>query len=209
MVWVSRIFLDAAYLNANSLANAPLWSDMEENKDPAIYAAVKSYKFGEKCPRSAFPEVMYVRYYDAPPVTKPLGDLFNNANYWFVSERCKNVLSEFNLGRTQFYPVKLLQSNRKTEFSGNFYHMNFASTNDAVLLDKSAPQRKFKFEEGYMLATNLEDDNLVVDTKSLGHSDLWIDPALSKSLFLSESLVSAIENAGMRDLWRLKHCKLV
>lgn len=208
MVWVSRIFLEAAYLNANSLANAPLWSDMHEDQIEAVIKASKAANQGDLYLRSGFPEVMYVRYPDSPPVTKPLGDLFNNADYWFVSERCKNVLSEFNLGRTQFYPVKILQSDRKTEIAG-FFHMNIASTNRAVLLEKSAPQKKFRFEERYRLATNLEDEDLVIDSHSLDRSDLWVDPALSKSLFLSDGLVSAIESAGMRDLWRLNHCKLV
>jgi hypothetical protein len=48
-----------------------------------------------------------------------------------------------------------------------------------------------------------------VSREALDGSDVWVDPLLSRSLFLSQRLGDALDAAGLRQDFRLFRCQVI
>ena len=57
--------------------------------------------------------------------------------------------------------------------------------------------------------SRLKDDDAAVSRAALTGPDVWVDPLLFKSLFLSGPLGDALAEAGMREAFALLRCRVV
>ena len=115
-----------------------------------------------------------------------------------VSERLKDVLARFDLGKTRLLPVTLMES-KGTPFDGTYYILHIGEAKPTLIPEASenlrqvtpwgsdtprpgAPWRPFEIP-----------DVLGVRAEAAKGVDLWHDPQLEDRIFFSDRLRQAIE----------------
>jgi hypothetical protein len=53
------------------------------------------------------------------------------------------------------------------------------------------------------------DDQIAVSRAAIGGPDVWVDPTLFRSVFLSGRLGDALDQAGMRKAFLLSRCRVI
>jgi hypothetical protein len=129
-----------------------------------------------------------------------------------VSEAFAEVLSGFDLGRTQLRPVALLKSDRKTPFSGTYFFLNIGEVHRHFAPEYSArfqPRPKSRSSYIARLPHAKQDGDISVAPGALTGPDLWLDDTLGGSLFLSDRLVTALRAAKLTRRLPLYRCPVV
>lgn len=200
-VWISRAISDTS--NYRALTN-----DLAENaKDQAIESDRRN-EAGEALGAEHFPTRLWPTD-EMPDRGQPLGDLFFASSVWVVSGRCAQVLRRFDLGDGHLYPVTLLAKDRSTALEKEFFCLNFGNRTQALLPDKSLNIRK-TFNDYYRLRGVHNDDDIKLSASAVSDADIWIDPLLAGSFFLSNRLRDALAQAdALRGFGDLKRCMVV
>jgi hypothetical protein len=147
--------------------------------------------------------------YDQMPEKMP--DLFMARSQWIVSERAANVLREFDLGGGALHPVSqgVFRSDGVTPVPGTFSCWIFGNTKEAFLPDLSRNMRKPEVPGlWWKMPWKLQDDDVAVSAAAVVGSDVWLDPMLFKSVFVSGPLGDALDRAGLRQAFRLFRCRV-
>ena len=142
---------------------------------------------------------------------KKIPDLFWAMSQWIVSEKAANIINNFDLGQGALYPVAegVFQSDRATRIPGSYYCWIFGCVKDALL-----PEDCYNLREPqaaglwFRIPWNLKDGDVAVSKQALLGPDVWIDPMLFKSLFLSARLGDALNDAGLSASLRLCRCRV-
>lgn len=119
-----------------------------------------------------------------------------------VSERFKNLLRDFELGATQFFPVNVLERDRETPVkSGPFYLMNYTEFREIAVREQIANARKVgrRFS-----VADLKAEPIVVRPERLDPLDFALDSMVYNFAFFSDRLVKAIRAAKIRRLGFVK-----
>ena len=161
---------------------------------------------GEPVPAARFPKEMRPLFPDGriPKLT----DIFCAGGYWVVSARFAEVMQRCDIGRTAFYPVSFFQSDMKTRVEGDFFHLNFAKIKTAFELDKSLNATPFS-PGVWRPAIVPKDGEIAVSKSALKGVDLWIDPGLRRSVFMSDRLVQQLKNERLARRLGLAKCNIV
>ena len=131
-------------------------------------------------------------------------------NYLVLSEACGEILQQFNLGNSQL--VKLQIYNMGTlepDDERYFYFFDLAEWRHYVLPEKSASCRSSGYERnGYQRHVYHFWEGDLVLSKEAPYCDLdiWHDPMLMRSVFLSKRLYQALNDAGMSQDWHFTPC---
>jgi len=139
-------------------------------------------------------------------------DLFLANTYPIVSERSAEVLRQFDLGGGALYPVdEVLQKDRTTPIAGPFFCWVFGNSKSAFAASESPEARPFAGPNSgrWKMPFVHKDDQLAVSAAALGGPDVWVDPTLFKSVFVSGRLGDALDGAGLRRAFRLTRCRVV
>lgn len=128
-----------------------------------------------------------------------LPDVFFIANrLLFVSERFKNLLRDFQLGATQFFPVNVLERDQETLVkSGPFYLMNYTEFRDVAVPEQISNARKVGCR---FSVTDLKAAPVVVRPERLDGLDFALDPVVFNLAFFSDRLIKAIKAAKIKPL---------
>lgn len=209
-VWVVPTFsLD--HVSKHNFASNMLY----EGQHTKFHDGVKANDRGELLSEDYFPKAIYpvpkfTHPKDQPPPKdiKRLPQVFSMGlgGHWVISERCKDILSAHDLGKSQFFPVQILQPDRETAFPGSFFFVNFAEQKSTILLDKSEGKMKYQFGETYHILPCVEDDQVIVDSTSIEGADLWVDSGLEHAFFMSNRLANALDGENLKIPWRMKRC---
>lgn len=178
------------------------------DKDKAIESENKLKKgqplSAEECP---------IRIW-ADPDTDRVGhlpDLFNVEGHYFISEKAANIIEKFDLGAGSLFPVSqgAFESDNKTPIPGRFFCWVFGNVKQAFLADETERKRPFGVSgTRWSLPVLPQDGDIAVSKAALEGADVWLDPILFKSIFVSGALGDALDEAGLAEAFRLKKCRI-
>ena len=153
--------------------------------------------------------------FGAPNVIKAdysLPHLFFAGSFWVVSALAANVMKQFNLGDGSLYPVNVLENDRQTSIGNGWFCINLENIKHGIVPNKSPRMMQdyiSKGVKGWFPPFKTVDGDIAVSAAVLGPPDLWIDPSVGRSFFLSGALGVALKKARADKGFFLSKCRLV
>lgn len=144
---------------------------------------------------------------------KKAKDIFMVGPFYAVKGKLADVLSRFDLGEGGLIPFTIYKADLETPYPGEFFLLNFGAQKNTVLPEQSKNVVKFSVhhETGFQkweVNSWSEEGDVVVSPAVLEGPDLWFDPAIYNKIFMSNALVQAIIEIGMKDIFKLKQCRV-
>lgn len=210
-VWVSDVMNDPRQMRA-------ITTDINELDSKRAISIERRNDAGESLQQVDFPKIVFPGRNKKGPF-KRMPNLFKAGGYWVVSSRIADVLRQFDLGGGGLYPVKVFQKDRTTRVDGEYCCVNFGNVKRAVVLDASSesirPGPDERIGEGryapmyHKLPFVPVDDEVAVSSTALQGSDIWVDPMLFNTFFISDRLRGALKKAKMDGAFRLFRCRVI
>lgn len=198
-VWLSRALADTSIIFFFD-------SDLAADNVERAVEGTKRNPLGEALGEEYFPKSVRASNETVP---ERLPDLFVANGYWVVSKKAADVLRQFDLGNGALYPVAVLRQDG-TPYPGEYSSWNFGNVKSALSTDRSTNLRPFGVAgRTWNLPWVLKDDDVAVTGEALAGPDVWVDPTLFKSLFISDRLGSALNNAGLAKAFKLYRSRVV
>lgn len=166
---------------------------------------------GESLTAAHFPSEIYGAP-DAKESDYRLPDIFFAGSFWGISKAAADVLRQFDLGGGGLYPVRVLKKDRKTPVGGEWFCINFGNKKSAFLVAESVPMRQTYVRNGekaWRPKAVLNDGDIVVSQIASGGPDVWVDPDVAHSFFLSDAAGSALKKAKAGNGFFLHKCRVV
>jgi hypothetical protein len=228
-VWTTTIMFDENYrvfgLSFPELFDYvefyKLKGDSEEGKmkikkmRQAKIEVVDQYHLSKKIKSVNAPTILYAHGFGK---TVEFPSFFRTQDgFVIVTEACANVLKQFRLGESVLYPLSFfdIQLNEPVN-DQTYYFFNIAELRTYLrpeyCTEKMRKQSYIK-HEGYQLFNLYHayyTDHAIAITKEAIECDidLWQDPELDDSIFMSDSLKKALDDAQLSDAWQLFLCDL-
>lgn len=140
-------------------------------------------------------------------------DLFWAMSQWIVSSKAADILRQHDLGGGALYPVSdgVFQKDGKTRVPGDYFCWVFGNTKSAFLAAETPSVQPLEAgTEGlWRLPAKLSDGAITVARLAMSGPEIWLDPTLFKSVFLSRPLGDALEQAGLHTAFRLFKCRVI
>lgn len=216
-VWISS--MKDNYLLGNKLGTRVKYFDEEwrparhENLgiSEKTLAAMNRSSRGHPLARTDFPEAAAV--WDEKRF-KRVHDLFAVGGFYVVHRKLAEILARFDLGEGELIPFTIYQADLETPYPGEFFLLNFGAIKNTILPAQSQNVVKFAIRKGtgqqiWEVNSWHENHEVVLSLTALDGADLWFEELVRKHIFLSDRLVSALEDARLADDWRLKRCRIV
>lgn len=172
--------------------------------------AINLLKAGKSVPEDMCPKEIWAG--ETASLSDRLPDLFLANAYPIVSERAADVLRRFELGGGALYPVdRVFQRDRQTTIPGTFFCWIFGNTKATFAAKQSPEARPFAGPSSgrWKMPFVHKDDQLAVSQMALGGPDVWVDPSLFKSVFVSGTVGEALDQTGLRSAFRLFRCRTI
>lgn len=133
-------------------------------------------------------------------------------SFLIISDACANVLMRHNLGSTAIHPVKFQNGDN----GRLYYFLNITECRKYMNREKS--------ETANLMSVKSVTEGSQVDLKPFAHKDrvigvsvraefsdvdLWHDPGLRYSIFMSDRLRKELELKGLSADWGIKECKVI
>jgi hypothetical protein len=204
MVWISTAMRDPRHMR-------PFTNDLADNEGTGYLTVDTHDKNDAGYPLSsdAFPTMIWPSIY-AKRTLKSLSDIFNGYGYWTVSARCADVLRQFDLGNGALYPVKVCQKDKVTPVGDlDWFCINFGNVKSALLVDESQNIEPWVQPGRWTEKYTWKDGDIALSPAALRGPDIWIEPSLERSLFLSAALGNALKKAKCVSGWGLLKCRIV
>jgi hypothetical protein len=202
-VWISDVLADPDLV-------LMMETDIVERDTPRAIEAINLLKAGKSVTGDMCPKELWAG--ETARVSDRLPDLFLANAYPIISERAAAILRQFDLGAGSIYPVNaVFQKDRKTPIAGDFFCWIFGNTKSAFNADASPAARPFAGPNSgrWKMPFVQKDGQLAVGIDALEGPDVWVDPTLFKSVFVSGRLGDAFAEAGLRKGFRLSCCRVV
>lgn len=199
IVWLSRALADTSiiFFFDSDLATVDVAMAVEGSKRNPL---------GEALGPEYFPKSLRA---SDDTVPERLPDLFVANGYWVISNKAAYVLRQFDLGNGALYPVAVLKHDG-TPYPGEYFSWNFGNLKTALSTERSTNLRPFGVAGRiWNLPWVLKDDDVAVTAEALAGPDVWADPTLFKSLFISDRLGSALNDARLAKAFKLYQSRVV
>jgi hypothetical protein len=201
IVWASSVMVSptAKMFFENALVEVP--------RDPKLDNSSRNEK-GEVLSAENFPrEVWGVRGLND---SKSLPDIFMGYGPWIVSKAVADVMRQFDMGNGGLYPVRVLKKDRKTPFDGEWFCLNFGNIKKAYVGGGRNPTAHIpKDFIRHAMPYPVKDNQLMVNTDALVGPDIWVDPQIYDTFFVSDRLAKALKDAGVARAFGFKKCSVV
>ncbi len=165
---------------------------------------------GQALPRESFPTEMFRA--ENTEQRGSLEDFAISNGYIIVTEKLANVLRQFNLGDGALYPVSFFESDRTTPVEGTYYCLNIGNIKQALVPDRSKnvePPGGYPGVKTWGSKFRITDNDIAVRETALHGPDIWVDPLLRRSIFVSGRLADAIREGGFGKLFDMKECAII
>jgi hypothetical protein len=127
--------------------------------------------------------------------------------YIVVSEKCREVLSRFDLGDLCFYPIIVFQSDGETEIRGPWFVIVFASRKR--VFDAAASTNIREIGPGQWTdAGRPQDGDIAVSAEALDGPAVWMDPAYRNCVFFSDEVRTALMEQGCMGVLKTKFVRV-
>jgi hypothetical protein len=131
---------------------------------------------------------------------------YMHAGYQFVRADAAEILQQYDLGQGALYPCAFYEHDKTRLVTDQVFCLNYGTAKDTVVLEKSAV-RPFQGSPYYHAPyAPLKGDEIVVRRSVLEGPDLWTDPRIDRSFFLSDRLAQALQAAKMKRAFRIYPC---
>ena len=201
VVWISKAPVDSRLL-------LPVTSDLAEPKGLVNYwkANNAAESLNPSCPTQ-----LWVKDDSAGEITE-LPDLSLIRTSWILSKRLADVFRRFDLGKGGIEPVRAFGRDRRTPLAGEYFCLTFDNVKRAFRPEES--QKVSDFVKGvWTTDPAFSDGDIVCSRDALSGPDIWIDPRLYGSIFLSDDLVKALADAKLEKtfggLGSLRKCRIL
>ena len=203
-VWVSNLLMQTANLFGFACRST--------EGDPKAYLAnIYLYNTGQPVPEGFLPDVMWASDAADDRLTR-LPHLFRANDFLVVSGDLAALLGRFDLGASKMHPVQLLHRDRTTPYAGAHHVLELREAKEAFEPTRSArwrpPRAEGQAHLGGMPGAP-KDGDIAVNPAALQGADLWRDPRLLRSLFLSDRLRAAMHEAGMLGGVKTFRCEVM
>jgi hypothetical protein len=139
-----------------------------------------------------------------------MADLFFGFGYWVVSGEVADVMQRFDLGSGNLYPTKVFRKDRKTPIGDRWYCLNFGNVKKAYKSGGVDPMPHVQMPYIYHIPpTILKDNDYTLSSDALSGPDIWVDPQIGNTFFVSDGLARALKEAGVAKPFGLKKCRIV
>jgi len=152
-VWVSGAMMDSSLIKSAKM-------DVDDSNLDLVVEAQRCQGQGNPLPADRYPQVIFGMF--PFKKNKKLPDFCNAGGFWTVSRAFADVLRQFNLGRTRFYPVQAFQFDRKTPIEGEYFTLAFGETKDTLLPELSRLERPYPGQDLWHLQLGAYKDGDVV-----------------------------------------------
>lgn len=193
--------------------------DSEEEKNirkqmrRAKIEIVDQYHLGKKIAPVNAPTILYAHGFSK---TVKLPSFFRTQDgFVILTEECANVLKKFRLGGNALYPLSFfdIQLNELVN-DQTFYFFNITELRSYLLPEyssKDLDKHSYTKHEGYQLYklyhADYADHAIALKREATECDiDLWRDPELDNSIFMSDELKKALDEAQLSDAWQLFLC---
>ncbi len=152
--------------------------------------------------------VIYAHAGDTPenphPVSKadaPTLHGFLDKGGFLVSEAVAQVLGAHDLGTGEMRPIDILGEDGEAPL-GRYHWLVIRAKKNTLLPEAGAQPLRRIWEKPprYGIPGIVGDDTFALGPAALDGPDIWQEQAVSRQLFMSDRLVSAIRDAGLEDL---------
>lgn len=199
-VWISKAPLDSRLL-------LPVTSDLQEPRGLTNYWKANS---AAESLDPCCPTEIWVRDDSGRGLTR-LPDLSVVRTSWILSRRLADVFRRFDLGKGGIEPIRAFKQDRRTPLAGEYLCLTFDNLKRAFLPDESVKVSDF-VKGVWTTDAGFSDGNIVCSRDALLGPDIWVDPRLYGSLFLSDRLVAALTEARLDKpfggLGGLRRCRI-
>jgi hypothetical protein len=128
---------------------------------------------------------------------------------YVISESFRSVLVNFDLGTTQIIEVPLVD-HQGAQQPGHWYLFHISELKSCLVPEQSRGIKQNEFVAVDWEPSWSTEELLAVNAASSEGVDLWIDPHMSRRIFLSDRLQSALKAAGIRSPGMAMHrCRVV
>lgn len=174
----------------------------------------KPYRAGKKIDTRFIPTTLYGNSIDKdfefPSFCRTLD------GFLLINEKCANVLKKFRLGETRMYPVSFFDLDLNEPVNNHIYYfLNIAEWRNYFIPDYSKKIEKKinkneNYEQYWIYYADYADYAVAV-LKEINECDLdlWHDPALTSSIFVSDELKNALDESGMGTDWLFYNCLII
>jgi hypothetical protein len=132
---------------------------------------------------------------------------YMHAGYQFVRADAAEILQQYDLGQGALYPCAFYEHDKTRLVTDQVFCLNYGTAKDTVVLEKSKVRRFFDGSPYYFAPdAPLKGDEIVVRRSVLEGPDLWADPRINRSFFLSDRLAQALQAAKMKRAFRIYPC---
>lgn len=193
--------------------------DSEEEKNirkqmrRAKIEIVDQYHLGKKIAPVNAPTILYAHGFSK---TVKLPSFFRTQDgFVILTEECANVLKKFRLGGNALYPLSFfdIQLNELVN-DQTFYFFNINELRSYLLPEyssKDLDKHSYTKHEGYQLYklyhADYADHAIALKKEAIECDiDLWRDPELDNSIFMSGELKKALDEVQLSDAWQLFLC---
>lgn len=154
----------------------------------------------------------------SPKIHPTFPGFFKTNDSFVVTEECKALLQQFNLGENfQFFPVPLYDAATNQPVNNETYYVMSIADWRSFLIPEFCEGRikdRDVLKDGYniyALPYGDEFDNAIALSAEASNCDLdlWHDPALHGSLFMSDRLKQTLEQAGFLANFHICATKLI
>jgi hypothetical protein len=144
---------------------------------------------------------------------KKTKDIFTAGGFFVVRGKLAEVLSRFDLGNGGLIPFTIYQADLVTPYPGEFFLLNFGARKDTILPERSenvtdAGVHHKTGVQYWRINSWHEDGDVAVRPEVLDGPDLWFDGAVHSEIFLSDRLAQALIHIEMKDIFKLKECRV-
>lgn len=185
--------------------------DLSQKDVELAIQAQKLNNKGQPVPREMCPTRIWSGEHGLP--FKNIVDLFPSGSHLIVSARAADIMRQYDLGGGALYPVSegVYQKDNKTRIpGGEFFTWIFGNTKTAFL-EQHSPKAEAMGPggRGWCDFANAKDNDIAVSKAAERGPDVWVDPILFKSIFLSAALGNALVAGGMKTSMRLLRCRVL
>jgi len=207
-VWISAAFIDPNL--GYPFGDEYTLDGDEETREPWVMSQVLNTR-GESLPAERFPKELYAfrsSEFDSVVLYKDFPDFFHSG-FYMVSGAFADVFRQFDLGGGGVYPTKLFQEDRTTEITGDFHCLNFGNKKEAFLPEHSPRASKSRLFSHMQPPAVIKDGDIAVSRIALEGSDIWIDPTLRNSFFMSDRLWQGLVAANVHNPLKAARCTVI
>lgn len=166
----------------------------------------KHYQLWEDDPGGNAPTKIRFKY-GRTRINESARDAFRIADgYLIVSKKFKDVLTEFDLGASEFIELPIYEEDGTTPTRYPPHYLLHVKSTKPTLIPEESKNIKKPIPPGATEPlpearwhNTFPPDELAVMASSAGGADLWADVNLLYRLFLSDRLKQAIETAGVKS----------